>query len=156
MPSQAGSGGGADDSASAQGGAGGGCLWFEAGRRGAKAVVEPLRKAGAALVVVNAETASGGNGCTAREARELLGAGIDVLTMGNHVWKHKDLLPVLEAEPRLLRPAGLADHVAEEGDAEGARGDRRQELEAVDGHRAVLRGTRATWRTAPRGSRGSP
>lgn len=77
------------------------------GRRVAKAVVDPLRRAGTAFLVVNAENASGGNGCTAREARELLAAGIDVLTMGNHVWKHKDLLPVLEAEPRVLRPANF-------------------------------------------------
>ena len=79
----------------------------KAGRRAAKAAVEPLRRAGAAFVVVNAENASGGNGCTAREARELLGADIDLLTMGNHVWKHKDLLPVLDAEPRVLRPANF-------------------------------------------------
>ncbi|MBN1769851.1 MAG: YmdB family metallophosphoesterase [Deltaproteobacteria bacterium] len=77
------------------------------GRRVAKAVVEPLRRAGVGLVVANAENASGGNGCTAREARELLAAGIDVLTMGNHVWKHKDLLPVLEAEPCVVRPANF-------------------------------------------------
>lgn len=79
----------------------------KAGRRVVRAVIEPLRAAGASLLVANAENASGGNGCAAREANELLAAGIDVLTMGNHVWQHKDLLPLLEAEPRLLRPANF-------------------------------------------------
>ncbi len=79
----------------------------KSGRRAVLAAVEPLRRAGVAFLVVNAENASGGIGCTAREARELLAAGIDVLTMGNHVWKHKDLQPLLDAEPRVLRPANF-------------------------------------------------
>lgn len=74
------------------------------GRRAARAAVAPLRRAGVAFLAANAENASGGNGCAAREARDLLNAGFDALTMGNHVWKHKDLLPLLEADLRVLRP----------------------------------------------------
>ncbi len=79
------------------------------GRRAALAAVPALRAAGAALVVANGENASGGLGLAAKEAREMLAGGIDVLTTGNHVWKHKDLLPVLESEPRILRPANYPD-----------------------------------------------
>jgi 2',3'-cyclic-nucleotide 2'-phosphodiesterase len=57
------------------------------------------------LVVANCENASGGIGITPPIADYLLGQGIDVLTSGNHVWKHKDILPYLDATDRLLRPA---------------------------------------------------
>lgn len=57
------------------------------------------------LVIANAENASGGLGLTPAVARELLELGIQVLTSGNHIWKHKEIRPYLDDEPRLLRPA---------------------------------------------------
>ncbi len=57
------------------------------------------------LVVANAENAAAGFGLTPDVVRELLALGVDVLTTGNHVWDKKDALPLLEQEPRLLRPA---------------------------------------------------
>ena len=42
-------------------------------------------------------------------AEELFDAGVDVLTSGNHVWQHARLVPMLESEPRVLRPANFAD-----------------------------------------------
>jgi metallophosphoesterase (TIGR00282 family) len=57
------------------------------------------------LVVGNAENASGGIGITPPVADQLLNMGIDLLTSGNHIWKHKDILPYLEDTDRLLRPA---------------------------------------------------
>jgi metallophosphoesterase (TIGR00282 family) len=57
------------------------------------------------LVIANAENAAAGFGVTADVVAELLDAGIDVLTTGNHVWDKKESLPILEQEPRLLRPA---------------------------------------------------
>ena len=57
--------------------------------------------------VVNAENAADGMGLTAKLADKLLGAGADVLTTGNHVWRHADLIPVLESSDRVLRPANL-------------------------------------------------
>lgn len=56
------------------------------------------------LVVANAENSAAGFGVTADVVNELLGAGVDVLTTGNHVWDKKDAYPILEQEPRLLRP----------------------------------------------------
>jgi hypothetical protein len=38
-------------------------------------------------------------------ADQLLGQGIDVLTSGNHIWKHKEIIPYLESTDRLIRPA---------------------------------------------------
>lgn len=57
------------------------------------------------LVVANGENAAGGLGITPPVADQLLGQGIDVLTSGNHIWKHKEIIPYLEATDRLIRPA---------------------------------------------------
>ena len=57
------------------------------------------------LVVVNAENASGGVGLAPPEARELLALGADVLTGGNHTFRFKELQALMNADPRVLRPA---------------------------------------------------
>lgn len=59
-------------------------------------------------VIVNAENSAGGSGTSARQARELLDAGVDVLTGGNHTLRQTDLYPLLESNPRVLRPDNLA------------------------------------------------
>ena len=60
------------------------------------------------LVVVNAENSAGGAGTSGRQAKELLDAGVDVLTGGNHTLRQTDLYPVLESDARVLRPDNLA------------------------------------------------
>jgi hypothetical protein len=57
------------------------------------------------LVVANGENASGGVGITPNVAEQLLSYGVDVLTSGNHIWKHKEIIPYLEDTDRLIRPA---------------------------------------------------
>lgn len=57
------------------------------------------------FVIANAENAAGGRGLTRDVKDELIHAGIDVLTMGNHVWDNKDILNFIEDEHRLIRPA---------------------------------------------------
>ena len=57
-----------------------------------------------ALTVVNGENAAGGFGLTPQIARELLSAGADVLTSGNHIWDKREIYPVLDEDPRVLRP----------------------------------------------------
>ena len=56
------------------------------------------------LVIVNAENAAGGLGVTPNTAEELLDAGADVLTSGNHIWTHKEILPYLDGDMPILRP----------------------------------------------------
>jgi metallophosphoesterase (TIGR00282 family) len=56
------------------------------------------------FVVANGENASGGHGIDPDSTEELLDAGVDVLTTGNHVWKFPAIVDVLERESRLLRP----------------------------------------------------
>lgn len=56
------------------------------------------------FTIANGENAAGGKGLTRDVMNELLSAGIDVLTMGNHVWDNKDIFSVIDDEPRLIRP----------------------------------------------------
>jgi metallophosphoesterase (TIGR00282 family) len=78
------------------------------GRAGRDAVVAALPGLRARLrldlVVVNAENAAHGFGLTPEIARALFAAGADVLTLGNHAWDRREIIPYIEGEPRLLRP----------------------------------------------------
>ncbi|OIQ08863.1 TIGR00282 family metallophosphoesterase [Neomoorella thermoacetica] len=79
------------------------------GRPGRKAVREVLpallQEHRPDLVIANGENAAGGNGITPDTAGELFASGIDVLTMGNHVWDKREALTLLEEEERIIRPA---------------------------------------------------
>jgi len=68
-----------------------------------------IREVGAELTIVNGENAAGGAGLTAPTAEELLGAGAQVITTGNHVWDKRDVVAVLERDPRVLRPANYPE-----------------------------------------------
>ncbi len=57
------------------------------------------------FVVVNAENVAGGLGITPKIADELLGAGVDVITLGNHAYHRKEIYPYLDAQARIIRPA---------------------------------------------------
>lgn len=59
------------------------------------------------LCVVNCENAASGFGVTPKIAEELLAAGADVLTSGNHIWKRKEIIDYFPDQPRLLRPANF-------------------------------------------------
>ncbi len=82
------------------------------GRSGRAAVVERLPGLRTALaldfVVVNGENATGGAGLSAEHAKELLAAGADCLTLGDHAFDQKDMLSFIEQEPRILRPLNYA------------------------------------------------
>ncbi|HET6195138.1 MAG TPA: TIGR00282 family metallophosphoesterase, partial [Acetobacteraceae bacterium] len=56
------------------------------------------------LAVVNAENASHGFGLAPDMAAALFAAGADVITLGNHAWDRKEIIPYIAATPRLLRP----------------------------------------------------
>ncbi len=61
------------------------------------------------LVVANAENIADGAGVTKKTAMQLLDAGVDVLTNGNHAWDKKEALEYIATEPRLLRPHNYPD-----------------------------------------------
>ena len=56
------------------------------------------------LVVVNGENAAGGFGITEAIYNELIDAGADAITLGNHAWDQREALVFIERAPRLIRP----------------------------------------------------
>ena len=76
------------------------------GRRGLRDAMPGLRERHSPdLVVVNGENSAGGMGITARTARDLFESGANVVTSGNHVYRHKEVYDFLDREPRVIRPA---------------------------------------------------
>jgi hypothetical protein len=81
------------------------------GRAGREAVLRELPRLrqdhAIDFVVVNGENAAGGFGITEAIAEQLLAAGADAITTGNHVWDQREALVFIERQDRLLRPANL-------------------------------------------------
>jgi metallophosphoesterase (TIGR00282 family) len=76
------------------------------GRRTLLALLPALRERHQpTFVVVNSENVAGGLGITPKIADELLHAGVDVITLGNHAYHRKEIYPYLDAEERIVRPA---------------------------------------------------
>jgi metallophosphoesterase (TIGR00282 family) len=76
------------------------------GRRAVKVNLEDLRREfDLDFVIANGENAAGGAGITRDTAQELFFSGVDVLTMGNHVWNVKDAFDYIARETRIVRPA---------------------------------------------------
>lgn len=59
------------------------------------------------IIIANGENAASGLGITSSIARRLFGAGINVITLGNHTWHREEIMPYLDQEPRILRPANF-------------------------------------------------
>ncbi len=57
------------------------------------------------FVLVNGENATTGNGLDEQTAQRLLASGVDVITSGNHIWKWRNVYPLLDATRSILRPA---------------------------------------------------
>ena len=78
------------------------------GKRTLLALLPSLRERYAAdFVVVNGENAAGGVGITPKIAREMLAAGVDAITLGNHTYRHREVYAYLDEEERILRPANF-------------------------------------------------
>jgi metallophosphoesterase (TIGR00282 family) len=76
------------------------------GKRALLALLPELRERFSPdFVVVNGENAAGGLGITPKIAREMLDAGIDAITLGNHTYRHREIYPYLDEEERIVRPA---------------------------------------------------
>ena len=72
------------------------------------------RDTGADLTIVNGENASG-VGITPRQADSIFAAGADVITLGNHALRRQNIVPMLDDNRYLLRPANLAPQTPGEG-----------------------------------------
>ena len=63
------------------------------------------REVGADLAIANGENSAGGFGITPETLDDLLAAGVDVVTGGNHTWQAREIYTLLDSHPRILRPA---------------------------------------------------
>jgi metallophosphoesterase (TIGR00282 family) len=78
------------------------------GKRALLALLPALRdRYSPDFVVVNGENAAGGVGITPKIAREMFANGVDVITLGNHTYRHKEVYTYLDEEERILRPANF-------------------------------------------------
>ncbi len=75
------------------------------GRKVVSSKVPELREEyGIDMVVANGENSAGGLGLTPATAEEIFQSGVDVITSGNHIWKHKEIVPYLDSGPPVVRP----------------------------------------------------
>ena len=90
------------------------------GRPGRRAVADKLsplheQYGGFDCVIANGENAAGGAGLTPAVAKGLFEQGISLLTTGNHVWDKRELIPFIETEPRIIRPANTPERTPGNG-----------------------------------------
>ena len=68
-----------------------------------------IKEKKADFVIANGENASGGVGISVDNMNLLFSCGINVITSGNHIWQKREILPYLDSEERLLRPANYGN-----------------------------------------------
>ncbi len=86
------------------------------GRRAVKLWLPLLKeKYDPQLVIANGENAAGGFGLTKETYQELIDAGIDVLTGGNHIWDKKEFVKEMDSFEHVLRPANYPEGVPGRG-----------------------------------------
>ena len=90
----------------------------EPGRRAVRTLVPKLRdRHHLDVVIANGENSAGGSGITPATAREIFDSGVDVITSGDHLWDQKEVLELLENEPRFVRPSNYPRGTAGQGSA---------------------------------------
>ena len=78
------------------------------GRRALLALLPILRERySPRFLIANAENAAGGVGITPAIAKNLFAAGVDVITLGNHTYRHREVYAYLDEEDRIVRPANF-------------------------------------------------
>src|SRR3954470_22404521 len=92
------------------------CLGDIVGRPGRQVVHQKLpgvvRDRQVDLVVANAENIAGGSGITRNLFDKIRAYGVDVVTLGDHIYKKSDIIPTLQTSERIVRPANLSRDAA--------------------------------------------
>jgi len=84
-------------------------VFASAGRKAVEARLRGLRdELGVSFCVLNGENVADGVGITPKLAERLLAAGADVITLGNHTWRRREINPYLSGSERVLRPANFS------------------------------------------------
>jgi 2',3'-cyclic-nucleotide 2'-phosphodiesterase len=83
------------------------------GREALKVAMPKLvQQYGVDFVIVNGENFCHGNGILPEMAQEFFDFGVDVITLGNHAWDQRQIIPYMETSTRLIRPANYPVHSA--------------------------------------------
>ena len=95
------------------------CIGDIVGRPGKRIIADNLaaivKEQQIDCVIANAENAAGGSGLTPQIYEKLLKYGVDLITLGDHVFKKKDIIAVLEKNDNIARPANFSAHAAGRG-----------------------------------------
>lgn len=87
----------------------------DTGVKKVKSILENLKKQeNIDFVITNGENAAEGMGITEKNFNDLISAGTDVVTMGNHTWGKKDIFKFID-NPKLIRPANYPKDVVGNG-----------------------------------------
>lgn len=81
------------------------------------------------LLLANAENAAAGSGITPAIYRQLVGAGIDGITLGDHIYRRREINPILESQPNIVKPANFPT---------AAPGSNWMRIETADGTPVVI------------------
>jgi len=83
-----------------------GDIFGQTGRNAVRGLLPKLKKDNnIEFTVANGENSAGGSGITQKIADELFSYGVDVITSGDHIWKNRDILKIIDRDSRILRPA---------------------------------------------------
>ncbi len=95
------------------------CIGDMVGRPGRRIIAEQLKslvqQREIDCVIANAENAAGGSGLTAQIHDKLLRYGVNLITLGDHTYRKKDIIKTLETADDIVRPANLSEHAAGRG-----------------------------------------
>jgi len=115
-----------------------------------------VAREGIDLVIANAENAAGGSGLTSSLYRRLRDAGVDLITLGDHIYKKQEIIPTLQKEERLCKPANFPpDAPGREAALATARDGTRVAVLSVLG-RTFMRAVDCPFRAADRVLAGLP
>ena len=92
------------------------CIGDVVGRPGRRVLADKLRavinERAIDCVIVNAENAAGGSGLTPQIHEKLLHYGVNLITLGDHAFRKRDIIETLETATNIVRPANFSDHAA--------------------------------------------
>jgi metallophosphoesterase (TIGR00282 family) len=92
------------------------CIGDIVGRPGRRIVAERLKslvnRLDIGCVIANAENAAGGSGLTPQIYNKLLRHGVNMVTLGDHAYRKRDIIDTLETSDYIVRPANLSEHAA--------------------------------------------
>lgn len=97
------------------------CIGDIVGRPGRRIIADRLkavvRERDVDCVIANAENAAGGSGLTPQIYNKLLKYGVNLITLGDHTYRKREIIQTLETSDNIVRPANLSQHAAGRGTA---------------------------------------